>query len=31
MDIGIDKCFSCVVLKSPVVKAHTPLPNPFPM
>ena len=25
MDIGIDKYFSFVVLKSPIVKAHMPL------
>ena len=31
MDIGIDKYFSFVVLKSPIVKAHIPLPSLFPM
>jgi len=31
MDIGIDKCFSFVVLKSPIIKAHMPLPSLFPM
>jgi len=31
MDIGIDKYFSFVVLKSPIVKAHMPLPSLFPM
>ncbi|TPK43720.1 Lrp/AsnC family transcriptional regulator [Mesorhizobium sp. B2-5-4] len=31
MDIGIDKCFSFVVLKSPIVKAHMPLPSLFPL
>ena len=30
MDIGIDKYFSFVVLKSPIVKAHMPLPSLFP-
>jgi DNA-binding Lrp family transcriptional regulator len=29
MDIGIDKYFSFVVLKSPIVKAHMPLPSLF--
>ncbi len=27
MDIGIDKYFSFVVLKSPIVKAHMPMPR----
>ena len=31
MDIGIDKYFSFVVLKSPIVKTHMPLPSLFPM
>ena len=31
MEIGIDKYFSFVVLKSPIVKAHLPLPSLFPM
>ncbi|CDX12179.1 transcriptional regulator of lrp regulon and for high-affinity branched-chain amino acid transport system (AsnC family) (modular protein) [Mesorhizobium plurifarium] len=31
MDIGIDKYFSFVVLKSPIVKAHMPLPSLFPI
>ncbi|TIP07122.1 MAG: Lrp/AsnC family transcriptional regulator, partial [Mesorhizobium sp.] len=31
MDIGIDKYFSFVVLKSPIVKSHMPLPSLFPM
>jgi DNA-binding Lrp family transcriptional regulator len=31
MDIGIDKYFSYVVLKSPVVKAHMPLTSLFPV
>ena len=31
MDIGIDKYFSFVVLKSPIVKAHMPLPSLFPL
>lgn len=31
MNIGIDKCFSFVVLKSPIIKAHMPLPSLFPM
>lgn len=31
MDIGIDKYFSFVVLKSPIVKAHMPLTSLFPM
>jgi DNA-binding Lrp family transcriptional regulator len=30
MDIGIDKYFSFVVLKSPIIKAHMPLPSLFP-
>src|SRR6478609_7685640 len=30
MDIGIEKYFSFVVLKSPIVKAHMPLPSLFP-
>ncbi|WP_413205338.1 Lrp/AsnC family transcriptional regulator [Rhodospirillum sp. A1_3_36] len=30
MDIGIDKYFSFVVLKSPIVKSHMPLPKLFP-
>lgn len=29
MEIGIDKYFSFVVLKSPMVKAHMPLTNLF--
>ncbi|MFA1624942.1 Lrp/AsnC family transcriptional regulator [Rhizobium mongolense] len=31
MDVGIDKYFSFVVLKSPIVKAHMPLTSLFPM
>lgn len=31
MDIGIDKYFSFVVLKSPIVKSHMPLTSLFPM
>jgi DNA-binding Lrp family transcriptional regulator len=31
MDIGINKYFSYVVLKSPIVKAHMPLPSLFSM
>ncbi|SMF30930.1 transcriptional regulator, AsnC family [Tistlia consotensis] len=31
MDIGIDKYFSFVVMKSPFVKAHLPLRTLFPM
>lgn len=31
MDIGIDKYFSFVVLKSPIVKAHMPLTSLFPV
>ncbi|MBA8879606.1 Lrp/AsnC family transcriptional regulator [Phyllobacterium myrsinacearum] len=31
MDIGIDKYFSFVVLKSPIVKAHMPLTSLFPL
>jgi DNA-binding Lrp family transcriptional regulator len=31
MDIGIDKYFSFVVLKSPIVKTHMPLPSLFPI
>jgi DNA-binding Lrp family transcriptional regulator len=31
MDIGIDKYFSFVVLKSPVVKRHIPLTSLFPL
>ncbi|PRD43750.1 AsnC family transcriptional regulator [Phyllobacterium phragmitis] len=31
MDIGIDKYFSFVVLKSPIVKPHMPLPSLFPL
>ncbi len=31
MDIGIDKYFSYVVLKSPIVRAHMPLTTLFPM
>ncbi|MGF1593766.1 MAG: Lrp/AsnC family transcriptional regulator [Kiloniellaceae bacterium] len=31
MDIGIDKYFSFVVMKSPFVKAHLPLRTIFPM
>ena len=30
LDIGIDKYFSYVVLKSPVVKSYLPLPSLFP-
>jgi DNA-binding Lrp family transcriptional regulator len=30
MDIGIDKYFSFVVLKSPIVKSHMPLTSLFP-
>ncbi|PZM15036.1 Lrp/AsnC family transcriptional regulator [Rhizobium tubonense] len=31
IDIGIDKYFSFVVLKSPIVKPHMPLTSLFPM
>lgn len=31
MDIGIDKYFSFVVLKSPIVKPHMPLTSLFPI
>lgn len=31
MDIGIDKYFSFVVMKSPFIKAHLPLKTVFPM
>ncbi len=31
MDIGIDKYFSFVVLKSPIVKSHLPLTSLFPV
>jgi hypothetical protein len=31
MDIGIDKYFSFVVLKSPIVKSHLPLKSLFPV
>ncbi|MFD1626313.1 MULTISPECIES: Lrp/AsnC family transcriptional regulator [Azospirillum] len=31
MDIGIDKYFSYVVLKSPIIRAHMPLTTLFPM
>lgn len=31
MDIGIDKYFSFVVLKSPIVKNHLPLTKLFPL
>lgn len=31
MDIGIDKYFSFVVLKSPIVKSHMPLKSLFPV
>ena len=31
IDIGIDKYFSFVVLKSPIVKAHMPLTSLFPL
>ncbi|NYZ12282.1 Lrp/AsnC family transcriptional regulator [Azospirillum sp. RWY-5-1] len=31
MDIGIDKYFSFVVLKSPIVRAHMPLTSLFPL
>lgn len=31
MDLGIDKYFSFVVLKSPIVKPHMPLTSLFPM
>lgn len=31
MDIGIDKYFSFVVLKSPLVKSHLPLKTLFPL
>lgn len=30
-DIGIDKYFSFVVMKSPFIKAHLPLKSIFPM
>lgn len=31
MDIGIDRYFSYVVLKSPIVKSHLPLTSLFPL
>ena len=31
MDLGIDKYFSIVVLKSPIVKSHLPLTSLFPV
>jgi DNA-binding Lrp family transcriptional regulator len=31
MDIGIDKYFSYVVLKSPIVRSHMPLTSLFPL
>jgi DNA-binding Lrp family transcriptional regulator len=31
IDIGIDKYFSFVVLKSPIVKPHMPLTSLFPL
>ena len=31
MDVGIDKYFSYVVLKSPIVKSHMPLTSLFPV
>lgn len=31
MDIGIDKYFSYVVLKSPIMRAHMPLTSLFPL
>jgi len=31
MDVGIDKYFSFVVLKSPIVRAHMPLTSLFPL
>lgn len=31
MDIGIDKYFSFVVLKSPIVKNYMPLKSLFPL
>jgi DNA-binding Lrp family transcriptional regulator len=31
MDIGIDKYFSYVVLKSPIVRSHMPLASLFPL
>ncbi|WP_354558684.1 Lrp/AsnC family transcriptional regulator [Rhizobium aquaticum] len=31
MDVGIDKYFSFVVLKSPIVKSHIPLTSLFPL
>ncbi len=31
LDVGIDKYFSFVVLKSPIVKAHMPLTTLFPL
>lgn len=31
MDIGIDKCFSFAVLRSPTVKTHMSLPSLFPL
>lgn len=31
MDVGIDKYFSFVVLKSPIIKSHMPLTSLFPM
>jgi len=31
MDIGIDKYFSFVVLKSPIIKPHMPLTSLFPL
>ncbi|AYM07537.1 AsnC family transcriptional regulator [Agrobacterium tumefaciens] len=31
MDVGIDKYFSFVVLKSPIIKSHMPLTSLFPL
>lgn len=31
MDIGIDKYFSYVVLRSPIAKSHMPLTSLFPV
>lgn len=31
MELGIDKYFSFVVMKSPVVKTHLPLKKIFPL
>jgi hypothetical protein len=31
MDIGIDRYFSYVVLKSPIVRSHLPLTSLFPV